>query len=79
MELTPEQNMAVTAKQALLQAERDLAENKSDLEGDALRAAKEALRLQRQTYREHYRTTAMSLELAGVVVSPDAIVVPTSA
>lgn len=77
MKLTPEQNMALAAQQALLQAERDLAKNKTKLKGDALKAAKEALRLQRQTYREHYRTDAMALEQAGVVVTPDSIKVPS--
>lgn len=77
MKLSPEQNVAATAQQSLLQAEKEFSKNKTKLKGDALRAAKEALRLQRQTFREHYRTDAMALQQAGVVVTPEGIKVPS--
>lgn len=77
MKLTPEQNMALAAQQALLQAERDLVKAKAKASAEDLKAMKEALRLQRQTFREHYRTDAMALGQAGVVVTPDSIKVPS--
>lgn len=74
MELTPEQEAAVEAKQALLKAEAFLVSLKDSADEEQLRGVKNALRAQRQEYREKHRSHIIALEMSGdIIVTPDSV------
>ena len=74
MELTPEQEAAVAAKQELLKAEAFLVKLKESADSEQLRGVKDSLRAQRQEYREKHRQHIIALEISGdIVVTPDAV------
>lgn len=65
---------ALDARDALVAAEQALVEGKTSLEGEELRAAKDALRAHRQAYRENHRQIVMAFE-QGARVSPENVTV----